>query len=193
LTFLCGKLLSAAAHGATKKELASFASTGFSMADLSGTISADFASYYEYIAEHVHKWVDPVTQEQFWHNPFSFGNSIGHLILHMTGNLNYYIGARVAETDYIRNRDREFTETEKPDKAKVMHAFDQTIAMVLATIRKQKPGDWMASYSATLEPEAAERFMIFLRCAGHAYHHVGQIIFLSKELARQAGSASAVA
>ena len=163
------------------------------MDDLPSTISSDFAGYYEYIAAHVHKWVDPLTQEQFWHNPFAYGNSAGHLILHLTGNLNYYIGARVAETGYIRNRDREFTETEKLDKAKVMRAFDQTIAMVVETIRKQRPEDWMASYSAEREPEAAERFMIFLRCAGHAYHHVGQLIYLSKELERDAklGSASA--
>ena len=163
------------------------------MADFPSTISSDFASYYEYIAAHVHKWVDPLTHEQFWHNPFAYGNSAGHLILHLTGNLNYYIGARVRETGYIRNRDREFTETEMLDKAKVMHAFDQTIAMVVETIRKQRPEDWMASYSAEREPEAQERFMIFLRCAGHAYHHVGQLIYLSKELERDAklGSASA--
>jgi|ERR1700676_3729095 uncharacterized damage-inducible protein DinB len=155
------------------------------MADLPSTISSDLASYYEYIATHVHKWVDPLTQEQFWRNPFTYGNSVGHLILHMTGNLSYYIGAQVAETVYNRNRDREFTETENPAKAKVMRAFDQTIAMVVATIRKQKPEDWTAAYSAELEPEAAERFMIFLRCAGHAYHHVGQLIFLSKELTKE--------
>jgi len=155
------------------------------MADLASTISSDFAGYYEYIATHVHKWADPLTQEQFWRNPFTYGNSAGHLILHMTGNLSYYIGARVAETVYNRNRDREFTETEKLAKAKVMQAFDQTIAMVVATIRKQKPEDWTAAYSAELEPEAAERFMIFLRCAGHAYHHVGQLIFLSKELTKE--------
>lgn len=155
------------------------------MADLSSTIAADFSSYYEYIAEHVHKWVDPLTQEQFWHNPYSYGNSVGHLILHVTGNLNYYIGARVAETGYIRTRDREFSEPEKPDKAKVMRAFDETVAIVVATIHKQRPEDWMAAYSGEREPEAKERFMIFLRCAGHAYHHVGQIIYLTKELARE--------
>lgn len=163
------------------------------MADLPGTISSDFATYYNYIAEHVHKWVDPLTQEQFWHNPFSYGNSAGHLILHMTGNLNYYIGARVAGNAYIRDRDREFTETEKPKKQEVMDAFDQTIAMVVATIKKQQPEDWMAAYSAEREPEAQERFMIFLRCAGHAYHHVGQLIFLSKELKRKAEPQSASA
>jgi uncharacterized damage-inducible protein DinB len=155
------------------------------MDDLPSTISSDFAGYYEYIAAQVHKWVDPLTQDQFWHNPFAYGNSVGHLILHMTGNLNYYIGAQVAGTGYIRNRDLEFTETEKLDKAKVMRAFDQTMAMVVATIQKQAPDDWMAPYSAEREPEAAERFMIFLRSAGHAYHHVGQLIFLSKELVRE--------
>jgi uncharacterized damage-inducible protein DinB len=163
------------------------------MADLPSTISSDFATYYKYIAEHVHKSVDPLTQEQFWHNPFSYGNSAGHLILHMTGNLNYYIGARVAGNGYIRDRDREFTETENLKKKEVLEVFDQTIAMVVATIKKQKPEDWMATYSAEREPEAEERFMIFLRCAGHAYHHVGQLIFLSKELTRKAEPQSASA
>lgn len=163
------------------------------MADLSGTISSDLAGYYEFVAAQAHKWVDPLTQDQFWRNPYSYGNSVGHLILHLTGNLNYYIGARVAGTGYIRNRDREFTETEKPEKNAVMHAFDQTIAMVVAAIRKQEPADWLKPYSGEREPEAAERFMIFLRCAGHAYHHVGQIIFLSKELTKEAEPRSASA
>src|SRR5579864_3541114 len=155
------------------------------MAELSGTIAGELANYYEYVGQDLHKWVDPLSQEQFWHNPFPYGNSVGHLILHMTGNLNYYIGARVAETGYVRDRDREFTETAKPDKGKVLESFEQTIAMVVATVRKQKPQDWMTPYSAEREPEAAERFMIFLRCAAHAYHHVGQIIFLNKELTRR--------
>ncbi len=155
------------------------------MLDFPSTVSSDFASYYEYIAEHTHKWVDPLTPEQFWRNPFSYGNSVGHILLHMTGNLNYYIGAKVAATGYIRNRDLEFTETGKPDKVKVLAAFDETIAMVVATIRKQSSADWLAPYSADREPEAQERFMIFLRCAGHAYHHVGQLIFLNKELTKK--------
>lgn len=163
------------------------------MTDLPSTISFDLAGYYEFVAAQAHKWVDPLTQEQFWHNPFTYGNSVGNLMLHLTGNLNYYIGARVAETGYIRNRDREFTETGKPDKEKVMQAFDQTIAMVVATVRKQEPGDWLKPFWGEREPEAAERFMIFLRCAGHAYHHVGQIIFLSKELTKEAEPRSASA
>jgi hypothetical protein len=129
--------------------------------------------------------VDPLSSEQFWRNPYPYGNSVGHLVLHLTGNLSYYIGARIAETGYVRNRDREFTETQRPPKGRALEEFDRTIALVAATIRKQSREDWAADYSAEREPEAKNRFTAFLRCAGHAYHHVGQIIYLSKELARE--------
>jgi uncharacterized damage-inducible protein DinB len=155
------------------------------MADLSGTIAGGLANYYEHVAKQLHKWVDPLSSEQFWRNPYPYGNSVGHLVLHLTGNLSYYIGARIAETGYVRNRDREFTETQRRPKEQALGEFDRIIALVAATIRKQSTEDWSADYTAEREPEAKDRFTAFLRCAGHAYHHVGQIIYLSKELARE--------
>jgi hypothetical protein len=98
--------------------------------------------------------------------------------------LNYYIGARVAETGYVRDRDREFTDKNPPHKDEALRAFDRTIAMVVGAIRKQHPEDWSKTYTAEREPEAKDRFGIFVRCAGHAYHHVGQMVYLTRELAR---------
>jgi len=146
------------------------------MADLAEVITADLAAYYEMVRESVHKWADDLTNEQLWRKPYPYGNSVGHLILHVTGNLNYYIGARVAETGYVRDRDREFTEPVPIPREEVFAAFDRTIAMVVEAIQKQRPEDWLKEYLAEREPEAKERFNIFLRSAGHAYHHVGQII-----------------
>jgi hypothetical protein len=100
----------------------------------------------------------------------------------MTGNLSYYIGARIAGDGYVRDRDREFNEPEPKPKAEVLAGFDRAIAMVIAAIVDQSAEDWMQPYSAVREPEATQRFAIFLRCAGHAYHHVGQLIYLSREL-----------
>jgi uncharacterized protein DUF1572 len=152
------------------------------MADLAGIITADLAAYYEMVRERVHKWAGDLTNEQLWRKPFPYGNSVGHLILHLAGNLNYYIGARVAATGYVRDRDREFTEPKPIPREELFAAFDRTIGMVVETIRKQTPEDWLKEYSAEREPEAKERFNIFLRSAGHAYHHVGQIIYLANEL-----------
>jgi uncharacterized damage-inducible protein DinB len=154
------------------------------MSELNETVADGLAEYYEYVAAQVHKWVDPVSDEQFWRKPYPYGNSIGHLVLHLTGNLNYYIGARVAETGYERNREREFTDSQPPSKKEALRAFDRTIAMVVATIRKQTAEDWGKAYTAEREPEARDRMQIFIRCAGHAYHHVGQMVYLTRELAR---------
>jgi hypothetical protein len=152
------------------------------MTQLSDTIRASFASEYRERAAELHKWVDPLTDGQFWGNPFTHGNSVGHLVLHLTGNLNYYIGARIADSGYIRNRDLEFTESRKPSKDEVLRKFDEIIALVIATIEKQSESGWTAPYTAEREPNARDRFTLFLRCASHFYHHIGQIIYLTREL-----------
>ena len=133
-------------------------------------------------ATDLHKWVDPLSDGQFWRNPFSHGNSVGHLVLHLTGNLSYYVGARIADSGYVRNRDLEFTESRQPPKAEVLRKFDETIALVLTTLEQQSDADWTLPYSAERQPDATNRLAAFLRCAVHLDHHVGQIIFLSREV-----------
>jgi len=143
------------------------------------------AAYFENIAAKLHKRVDPLSDQQFWRNPYPYGNGIGHLLLHLTGNLNYYIGAQIAATGYVRNRDREFTEADRPSKEEVVRKFDDAIKLVVDTIRKQSPENWSAAYSAERSKEK-NRFAIVLSCAAHADHHIGQIIYLSTELTSQA-------
>jgi uncharacterized damage-inducible protein DinB len=152
------------------------------LSELSESLGAALASEYRKRTEELHKWVDPLSDEKFWRKPFSHGNSVGHLVLHLTGNLSYYVGARIAGTGYIRNRDLEFSELRKPPKAEVLGKFDGTIAMVIATIEKQSEADWTAPYTAEREPDSKNRITLMLRCASHLYHHVGQIIYLSREL-----------
>jgi uncharacterized damage-inducible protein DinB len=153
------------------------------MSALTQIISTAFASEFRLRAANLHSWVDPLSDDQFWQNPYSYGNSVGHLVLHLTGNLSYYIGARIAETGYVRNRDLEFTESRRPAKAEVLHKLDDTIAMVIATIERQGEAGWTLPYAAEREPDAGDRFTAFLRCATHFYHHVGQINYLCREIA----------
>jgi uncharacterized damage-inducible protein DinB len=157
--------------------------------ELAHTVASEFAGYFETIGAKARKWVEPLSNEQFWRNPYSHGNSVGHLLLHLTGNLNYYIGAQIAGTGYIRNRDREFTEADRPAMEQVLANFDSAIQMVIDTIRKQSPENWSAAYSAERSTEKT-RFAMVLSCAAHADHHLGQIIYLSRELANH-GSRSA--
>jgi uncharacterized damage-inducible protein DinB len=157
-----------------------------SVPDLSSLVASSLAGYYEEVRGRAHQWVAPFSTEQLWRKPYPYGNSIGHLLLHLTGNLNHYIGAQIAGTGYVRDREREFNEPRQLPKEQVLGEFDRAIAMVAATLRKQTAEDFAAPYSAALEPEAHDRFTVFLRMAAHAYHHVGQMIYLSKEVTKAA-------
>jgi uncharacterized damage-inducible protein DinB len=159
---------------------------GGSMSELSSVVASTLASYYEEVQAKVHEWIAPLSSDQLWRKPYPYGNSVGHILLHLTGNLNYYIGARIAASGYLRDRDREFNDTVKRPKEEILADFDRAIAMVVSTIRKQAPSDWTAPYSAEREPHSKDRFTALFRCAAHAYHHVGQIIYLSKELTKAA-------
>jgi uncharacterized damage-inducible protein DinB len=150
------------------------------MAD-SAVIQASLSAYYRMIQTRVHELVEPLSREQLWTRPYPYGNSVGNLILHLTGNLSTYIAAQIGGTGYVRDRPLEFTDAGKP-KAEILRAFDQIIDTVVATIAKQSDDDWSVPFSGQLEAESKTRFSAFLSCAAHAYHHVGQMIYLQREL-----------
>jgi hypothetical protein len=154
------------------------------MADFS-LVQSSFSDYYRMIQAEVQKLTEPLSFEQIWTRPYPYGNSIGNLILHLTGNLNYYIGAQIGGTGYVRQRPLEFNSSGKP-KGELLRDFDQAIEIAVATIAKQSDNDWAAPYFGELESEAKTRFNAVLRCAGHAYHHVGQMIYLQRELGKTA-------
>jgi DinB superfamily len=135
------------------------------MRELSEAIASVFAERYSQNAARVRESANPLSDAQFWQKPFSFGNSFGHLVLHLTGNLNYYIGAQIGNTGYVRDRPREFANASPPPKAEALTLFDDAVAMVLSTIAMQSREDWTKEYSGS-GTEAKTRLELFLICAG---------------------------
>jgi uncharacterized damage-inducible protein DinB len=143
-------------------------------------VNSGFNDYFRTMQKRVHELVGPLSQQQLWTKPYTYGNSIGNLILHLTGNLNYYIGARMGETGYVRDRDLEFRDSGKA-KEELLRKFDRAIEVVVQTVSKQSATDWAAPYTAE-RTQMHDRFSMVLNCAAHANHHVGQIIYLQREL-----------
>jgi hypothetical protein len=154
------------------------------MSDLPHTLSTVFAERYYANLARVRELAAPLSETQFWTKPFPYGNSFGHLVLHLTGNLNYYIGAQIANTGYVRDRAREFTEPSPPCKEEALKGLGHAVAMVIQTIRGQSSADWAALYSA-VGTNCSNRLDMVVQCAAHMQHHIGQMIYLGYELKRQ--------
>ena len=151
------------------------------MEDLNSTIASSLTARYHKLAGVLHELAAPLSDDQFWAKPFAFGNSFGHLTLHLTGNLNYYIGAQIAGTGYVRDRPLEFSEASRPSKAEVLKKFDEAIDVVIGAINSQSADDWSKDYTA-VGVDARDRFATVLLCATHLHHHIGQMIYLGFEL-----------
>jgi hypothetical protein len=148
------------------------------------TIAEGLARDYRIFAERLRAQAEMLSEDEFWTKPFPYGNSVGHLVLHLTGNLNYYIGTQIAGTGYVRHRDLEFTDPSRRARAEVLDAMDSAIAIVVDALHAQTDEDWGRPYTA-VGNDAPNRFGIFLRCAEHFFHHLGQVVYLVKEHARQ--------
>jgi uncharacterized damage-inducible protein DinB len=157
---------------------------------LHATIAADFVQYYREKVAKIHELLEPLSDEQLWIRPYPYGNTIGHLLLHLTGNLNYYIGAQIAGTGYLRDRPLEFSDATHHSKEYLLRNLDQTLAMVEATLNSQTESDWSAAFSGKGLEQAGDRFYVFLNCVSHLAHHTGQIIYLCRELSLQRNRAT---
>ena len=153
------------------------------MESLSSSVARSLSWQYERVRHKVHDLVDPLSEEQLWRRPFPYGNSVGHLLLHLTGNLSYYIGTQIAGTGYVRDRPKEFADPSRRPRAEVLGDFDRTVDMVLATLSAQREDDWRAPFEAVGAEGISDRLTMFVRCAAHADHHTGQMIYLGKQLA----------
>jgi uncharacterized damage-inducible protein DinB len=158
------------------------------MNTMSNTIADGFIYNYRDFMQRVHSLAEPLSEEQFWTKPYSYGNSFGNLVLHLTGNLNYYIGTQIANTGYVRERDLEFTSTYPGQKQETLQKLDEAVELVIATLKSQSDDDWKKEYSAIGADGMKDRFTIALRCVTHFHHHVGQMIYLAKEFQKAGGS-----
>ena len=155
------------------------------MDKLSNTVADGFINCYRDFAARVNELSENLSEEQFWTKPYPYGNSFGHLALHIIGNLNYFIGAQIAGTGYVRDREREFTEGAPPPKEEVLRRLDEAVNLVVATLERQTDDDWPREYEATAAADfVRDRYSIFLRCATHFHHHVGQMVYLEKEFSK---------
>ena len=152
------------------------------MPTLRDCFCTDLSAYYEHLADRVRR-AARAAGDDLWTKPFAYGNSVGHLVLHITGNLNHYIGARIAETGDVRQREREFTEPSRPTLDALLEQFDAAITMVRDTLAGVDESRLTAVYPGS-DTDSLERTHLgmFILCAAHMNNHIGQLAYLLQEL-----------
>ena len=145
--------------------------------DLTAATKAALFGELETAHEAIKTLAEPLDEARFWRKPVEPGNSFGHLVLHLTGNLNYFVGARLGNTGYVRDREREFTEAHPPTKAAALAGLADTVALFRRVVTGL-PAERFA------EPHPDERMGTVINClvrlVSHFSLHRGQLSYIAR-------------
>jgi uncharacterized damage-inducible protein DinB len=150
------------------------------MTTLAQGIKSELVVYLRHLAGRVEKAVRALPKDKVYVKPYPYGNSIGHLVLHLTGNLNHYIGAGIAKTGYERDRPREFVDPTPPPPEEALKRFHEAVAMVVKTIEGMDEASLLTAVPD--QPPVQTRFGLLLVCIAHINNHIGQMAYLVQQL-----------
>jgi uncharacterized damage-inducible protein DinB len=123
-----------------------------------------------------------IDEVQVWERPLPGLNSIGNLLLHLTGNERHYLGLGVGAVEYYRDRPREFTTAGGVSKAQLRELqleAQQITARVLGGLRE---ADLALGPQGGVEFEGHDRLGLLLHVFHHYAYHSGQILLWTKVL-----------
>ena len=119
--------------------------------------------------------------ENLWKTAGEITNSAGNLALHLIGNLNYYVGSKIGDTSYERDRPAEFS-MQKVPRDQILMQIEQTREMVSSVLKNLDDSRLNEEFPEALfgHPMTLGFFLIHL--SGHLMYHLGQINYLRRML-----------
>jgi uncharacterized damage-inducible protein DinB len=113
-------------------------------------------------------------EESIWKIDKGISNSAGNLTLHLIGNLNTYIGRELGKTDYVRNRDLEFS-TKFVKREELLNGLMQTMEVVKLSLSNLTIEDLNQEYPILVFTEKTTTEYLLVHLTTHLAYHLGQI------------------
>jgi len=119
-------------------------------------------------------------EDNLWRAAGGVTNSAGTLALHIMGNLNFTIGAKIGNTGYVRDREREFSATGIPQTEMIADVENLIeVAKNALTGITQQQLDAIYPLEMAGQKSTAWYLTFFY---GHFTYHLGQINYLRRIL-----------
>jgi len=124
--------------------------------------------------------LEKLDEEQIWWRPNEKSNSVGNLVLHLSGSLNLYLNKLIGGIDYRRDRDAEFAERGPMPKQELLRVFNDMVSKAEQTFAKITPD---ALTGPATDPEKNTLLIEdLIGILTHVANHTGQILWITKML-----------
>jgi uncharacterized damage-inducible protein DinB len=133
----------------------------------------------EYLPK-IERCVEKLTDEQVWWRPNAESNSIGNLLLHISGNARQWIVCGLGGAIDKRQRQTEFDERKIIPRDELLRILRTTIADVDDVLVRFDPAQLLDSYP--IQGTEATALAAIFHVTEHFSMHAGQVIYITKLL-----------
>jgi uncharacterized damage-inducible protein DinB len=123
------------------------------------------------LSEEINAYPDDAS---LWVTKEGINNSGGNLCLHLTGNLQHFLGAVLNESGYVRNRDAEF-KVKNIVKAKLLNEIENAKTAVKDTLEQISKKTLDKDYPLPINGEMINTEYFLVHLLAHLTYHTGQI------------------
>lgn len=126
-----------------------------------------------------------------WQLPEGVLNSTGTLVLHLTGNIQHYVGARLGGTGYVRDRAAEFAARDVP-RATLLRQIEAASAAVRVAADKLDDDTLRADFPEVVAGMRVAVGEYLIHLVSHFDYHLGQVDYHRRMVTRDSGGVDAV-
>lgn len=106
-------------------------------------------------------------------------NSAANLALHVAGNLQFFIGAMLGNSGYVRDRAAEFSQR-SGTREEVVQALGRALEAVETVLPRLTEEELLQELPFTLEGRRFPVNVVLLRLEAHLAYHLGQANYLRR-------------
>ena len=126
----------------------------------------------------IQRCLTQLSEEDLWWRPNESSNSVGNLVLHLSGNLRQWIVSGVGDEEDIRERQKEFDERGPLPKVHVAERLANVVHEACDTLRALNPETLLDT--RTIQGNEVTKLQGIYHAVEHFSTHTGQIIYITK-------------
>jgi uncharacterized damage-inducible protein DinB len=130
------------------------------------------------LAARIRQCAAPLDDEHLWRRPADPGNSVGNLLLHLSGNVRQWIVSGAGGAPDVRVREREFSARGGITAAELLDRLDATVEEAAAVLHRLSA----ERLAETVEIQGYKVTVLeaVYHVVEHFSQHTGQVILLSR-------------
>ena len=120
-------------------------------------------------------------EENLWKTAGTVKNCCGNLVLHIVGNLNFYLGTVLDRNGYVRDRPGEFAEKGVP-RQELVAQLERLIPLIESTLGDLPTAQLDGEYPIIFDEGKNSITYVLIRLVTHLNYHLGQVNYLRRIL-----------